>query len=281
MGDRLAGKRFSRIDRRANTCSGVAQPGSLRADRRTDRGAGRSPGVQPRQIAVIETLRWSWPKARQSALGGVVGGLISGLGTGLVGGLGTALLVFPVVEPDAGLVVALGAGLIAALGGGLLLGLAFGLAFGLTFGVRGGLTGGEVETRAIPNQGITRSVRNALLSGLVIGVIFGLGNELRLLLVGLGENLADALLTGLEFGLVGALAYGGYACLSHLALRFVLWRSDALPWDIAHFLDYCAERIFLRKVGGGYIFVHRLLMEHFASLYTEQLAEPATPETTP
>jgi hypothetical protein len=26
------------------------------------------------------------------------------------------------------------------------------------------------------------------------------------------------------------------------------------------------ERIFLRKVGGGYIFVHRLLMEHFASL---------------
>jgi hypothetical protein len=32
------------------------------------------------------------------------------------------------------------------------------------------------------------------------------------------------------------------------------------------------ERIFLRKVGGGYIFVHRLLMEHFASLYAEQQA---------
>jgi len=29
----------------------------------------------------------------------------------------------------------------------------------------------------------------------------------------------------------------------------------------------CAERIFLRKVGGGYIFVHRLLMEHSASRY--------------
>jgi hypothetical protein len=39
--------------------------------------------------------------------------------------------------------------------------------------------------------------------------------------------------------------------------------------DLIPFLDYCAERIFLRKVGGGYIFVHRLLMEHFASLHKD------------
>lgn len=32
-------------------------------------------------------------------------------------------------------------------------------------------------------------------------------------------------------------------------------------------VHYTTERIFLRKVGGGYIFVHRLLMEYFASLY--------------
>mgnify|MGYP001266172194 CR=1 FL=1 len=30
------------------------------------------------------------------------------------------------------------------------------------------------------------------------------------------------------------------------------------------FLDHCVDLIFLRRVGGGYIFVHRLLMEHFA-----------------
>jgi hypothetical protein len=30
-----------------------------------------------------------------------------------------------------------------------------------------------------------------------------------------------------------------------------------------------SRRVFLRKVGGGYIFVHRLLMEHFASLSAE------------
>jgi hypothetical protein len=32
------------------------------------------------------------------------------------------------------------------------------------------------------------------------------------------------------------------------------------------FLDYAVERIFLRRVGSGYMFVDRLLQEHFASL---------------
>jgi hypothetical protein len=35
---------------------------------------------------------------------------------------------------------------------------------------------------------------------------------------------------------------------------------------LPRFLDYAAERILLRKVGGGYIFVHRLLLEYFALL---------------
>ena len=33
------------------------------------------------------------------------------------------------------------------------------------------------------------------------------------------------------------------------------------------FLDYAAERLFLRKVGSGYLFVHRLLLEYFAAQY--------------
>jgi eukaryotic-like serine/threonine-protein kinase len=231
------------------------------------------PGVQPRRITVIETLRWSWPKARQSALGGMVSGLVSGLSLGLVGGLGSVLVVFPVVVPDAGLGVRLVFGLAFGLAFGVVFGLASGVVFGLAFGVGGGLTGGEVEAKAIPNQGIRRSARSALLSGLIVGGIFGLGNEMLFgLLAGLGAELASSLVAGLEFGLVGALAYGGYACLSHLALRLVLWRSGALPWNITRFLDYCADRIFLRKVGGGYIFVHRLLLEYFAALEPVQPA---------
>ena len=55
--------------------------------------------------------------------------------------------------------------------------------------------------------------------------------------------------------------------IKHSIIRFLLWRSGMLPLNLISFLDHCAERNFLRKVGGGYIFVHRLLMEHFASLY--------------
>jgi len=47
-------------------------------------------------------------------------------------------------------------------------------------------------------------------------------------------------------------------------------------WDYAKFLDYAAERILLRKVGGGYIFIHRMLLEYFAARYDESVVE-ATP----
>ena len=53
---------------------------------------------------------------------------------------------------------------------------------------------------------------------------------------------------------------------THYTLRFVFDRNDILPWKLVPFLDYATERILLRKVGGGYVFVHRMLMEYFASL---------------
>lgn len=55
--------------------------------------------------------------------------------------------------------------------------------------------------------------------------------------------------------------------LNHFATRFLLWRKDLVPWNLVRFLDAAAERIFLRKVGGGYIFVHRSLLEYFAGEY--------------
>jgi len=36
-----------------------------------------------------------------------------------------------------------------------------------------------------------------------------------------------------------------------------------IPGNVVRF-HAAAERIFLRKVGGGYIFVHRTLLEYFA-----------------
>jgi hypothetical protein len=78
------------------------------------------------------------------------------------------------------------------------------------------------------------------------------------LCVGLGRGLIVGLITGLFFG--------GRTVIRHFTLRYLLFREGYVPWRYADFLDHAAERIFLRKVGGGYIFIHRLLMEYFASL---------------
>ena len=137
------------------------------------------------------------------------------------------------------------------------------------FVLRGGLVNGQITSKGLPNEGMRRSVRSALVGGLYGGLTGGLIGGLVGALVGeLDGGLDGRLLGGLLFGLGGALggalARGGLACLRHLVLRYLLVRNNLAPWKYATFLDYAADRIFLRKVGGGYIFVHRLLLEWFA-----------------
>jgi hypothetical protein len=56
---------------------------------------------------------------------------------------------------------------------------------------------------------------------------------------------------------------------SYYRLRINNYWNGYIPWNYGRFLDHCVDLIFLRRVGGGYIFVHRLLMEHFAEMYVE------------
>ncbi len=134
--------------------------------------------------------------------------------------------------------------------------------------------------RITPNQGVRRSAQNslrvALISGLGSGVVIVGGLWLIVLLSGnFFINIIWILPYGGSIGLVGGLIggyfNGGRVCLQHYVLRFFLWRAGAIPWNFPRFLDYAAERILLRKVGGGYIFVHRLLLEYFASLDTTSI----------
>lgn len=185
-------------------------------------------------------------------------------------------------ELGAGLVFGLSFGLTAGLGTGLVSGLVFGLVAGLFFWLINGVGYIEVESRTVPNQGIRLSVRNMLIAGLGFGLSFGLVLGLVLglsggLSFGLPFGLAGGLIAGLVLGIGGGLFtglfyYGGAPVTLHLTLRTFLHRYNSLPWRVVPFLDYCTERIFLRKVGGGYIFVHRLLQEHFASLYEKGAA---------
>ncbi|MDJ0600671.1 MAG: hypothetical protein QNJ37_17730 [Crocosphaera sp.] len=75
--------------------------------------------------------------------------------------------------------------------------------------------------------------------------------------------LAYIILTG---GVIPLGLLAGGACIKHLILRIILYCNHYIPWNYASFLDYASDRIFLRKVGGSYIFVHRMLQEHFARM---------------
>ena len=118
-------------------------------------------------------------------------------------------------------------------------------------GLIGGMKGSAIATETIPNQGIYRTAMNAGIMGLMVGLFF---------------ELFFGPLTGLFCGLIAVIFGGGKACIQHLTLRLILYAHGCIPWNYARFLDYAADRIFLQKVGGGYIFIHRLLLEHFAQM---------------
>jgi hypothetical protein len=54
--------------------------------------------------------------------------------------------------------------------------------------------------------------------------------------------------------------------IKHYALRVILWLNGYTPFKFIKFLDNCDKLILLKKVGGGYIFIHRMLLEYFADL---------------
>jgi hypothetical protein len=42
--------------------------------------------------------------------------------------------------------------------------------------------------------------------------------------------------------------------------------TGCTPFRFIKFLDHCAKLILLKKVGGGYIFIHRMLLDYFADM---------------
>lgn len=206
--------------------------------------------IQPAEIAA-----WSWTSAKK--------GLLVGSGGGLIFGLVGVMIGWVIAGPLVGVIVGCVAeGIMIPLGG-----------------LVGGLSPMQMPERLSlsPNEGIWRSGRRGafavlflmLLVGGAAGVIVGrFGTSV--------DTLVYAVLFGLVFGSVGGLIFGlafglmagrtGLAAfVQHFVLRFFLWRLGLLPWDLVAFLDEAAERLLLRKVGGSYIFVHRLLRDVLAT----------------
>ncbi|GCE49733.1 NACHT domain-containing protein [Thermosporothrix hazakensis] len=162
---------------------------------------------------------------------------------------------------------------------GTAVGLSLGLNYWLLLAVFQGLSSNTLseEHRATPNQGIHCSIRNSLIVCLVsvitVAPVYMFSSVLAHLLYTrtltsheLFLLLPYSIAQGLAIGILAGLLNGGLACIQHGILRAILTRRGIIPAHFPHFLEYAAERVLLRKVGGGYIFIHRLLLEYFAGL---------------
>lgn len=174
-------------------------------------------------------------------------------GTAFFGGLICGLFVEPVNGPFVGMFV------------------------GLSVGVIFSLNTKAVELKSLPNQSVWRSVRSGLIgglllgvaSGLIVGLVFGLYigvfvGALVGLIVALLLSVVSSLFGALALSLISSFQFGLAAVIAHVIIRRVLWHTGDAPLNYAEFLKYTTSRHLTRQIGGGFIFRHRLLMEHFA-----------------
>ncbi|MCB8924033.1 MAG: NACHT domain-containing protein [Ardenticatenaceae bacterium] len=233
------------------------------------------------EIQLAERVSWSWKKANRGLFLGIFGGLLFALVIGFLTSLVSALF------------IGFWDGLALGTRVGILVWIVLGLLFGQSSWKNDGLVYEEIRLKTRPNQGIWLSLQNsipmglfsgifdALFIGILAGLGFGLFSEFSgdtlydlsngFLGNGWQEGLYLGLGLGIYFGGVGMINgwwnSGGRTFIRHFTLRYLLARNNLLPWRLAEFLDVAVAHILLRRVAGGYIFVHRMIQEYFASLY--------------
>jgi eukaryotic-like serine/threonine-protein kinase len=220
-------------------------------------------GIGPlNHITLVESISWKWSQFWKRTIPGSIAGLVWGLTLALICGLilATSNELIGVKIIFLWLIFALICGLIC------------GLISGLVTGLAGGFIDRVMLDKGFPNQGIMLSLKNSFAAFLVTCLIFGLISEpfvsldIKPKLIG---RLIGALIVAAIVGVVVGLNRGGSAVIKHYSLRLILWLNGYTPLKFIKFLDQCAKLIFLKKVGGGYIFVHRMLLDYFADLNTQ------------
>jgi hypothetical protein len=209
-------------------------------------------------INLVETISWKWNQFWKRTIPGSIAGLSIGL----------IIFLFFGLPRKTGLQITT----IDSLKMGLYLPLNLGLIGGVISGLVGGFTVSVKVGKASPNQGIKLSLKN-------LGCISHYLIERRVdrradrVINGLAYSRTDlrsilelGLFGGLFAGLFGGLNRGGSAVIKHYGLRLILWLNGYTPFKFVKFLDHCARLILLKKVGGGYIFIHRMLLEYFAEM---------------
>ncbi|WP_155355092.1 NACHT domain-containing protein [Acrocarpospora macrocephala] len=150
---------------------------------------------------------------------------------------------------------------------------------GLTTGATGGallalpLAIEEMNLRehwpSLKEVGVGADLRSCVQLACAVAVLFG-GPPTAVLTVVFGGPglLAGALVTATT----GCLC-GGRALLNYSLTRVVLARAGVAPTRYVPFFEIAVARMLLNKVGDGWMFTHRLLLEYFAGLDLPGLKE--------
>jgi WD40 repeat protein len=143
---------------------------------------------------------------------------------------------------------------------------AFAIPFGLLAGLLFSLRRQIRESKTVPGEGIRLSARNGILMGVLAGLVVLMPICVALLFL---QRLHSSdwpfwLSVFLLLFVLISLFSGMIDVIQYVVIRLLLWAGRTVPWRYARFLDHAADLILLRRVGGGYIFIHRLLLEYFA-----------------
>src|SRR5262249_47280385 len=88
----------------------------------------------------------------------------------------------------------------------------------------------------------------------------------------------DELGKGLQIGIISVLLIcvftGGLAVWQHYIIRLLLSSFRTFPMRAPQFLHDATTRFLLRRVGGGYSFSHRLLLDYLADTETRATLSP-------
>lgn len=217
----------------------------------------------PDELEPAERLSWSWVLARPYVVRGLVVGILTGPAFGLLFGLS--------LEHQGGPATGRWFWLFG-------FGPSIGFLWGLSRGVGRGLSPALRPARAVPNEGIRRSVRHGALVGVAtLGIVEAialagyLGSLLLALDIEFFNDLIVVLLLGAALGagcgLLLGIASGLGAAIQHFTIRLFLWRYGLAPLRYVAWLSYAVRlRMLYWGVGGGHIFIHGVVQEYFAGL---------------
>jgi hypothetical protein len=138
-----------------------------------------------------------------------------------------------------------------------------------------GWTNTKIQNDSNLNQGIGRYIKFSLMITGLFSLVFGIFTIVILKLFPYNPIthqhiskygvllilFSTSILLALSIGLLSSLPL-----IQHFFVRIILYFHGLFSWNYRSFLNHATERLLMQKVGNGYIFVHRMLMEHFARM---------------